>query len=80
MGAGEIAADGTVQLAFTHASEYTIVIDKDVAVKSPKTGDADDLTADEKSSAHAMWLLLSCAAVLTTGAAAAYTAKRRGRK
>ena len=76
MGAGEIAADGTVQLAFTHASEYTIVIDKDMAVKSPKTGDADDLTAAEKSSAHAMWLLLICAAVLTAGAAAAYTAKR----
>ena len=80
MGAGEIAADGTVQLAFTHASEYTIVIDKDMAVKSPKTGDADDLTAAEKSSAHAMWLLLICAAVLTAGAAAAYTAKRRDRK
>ena len=80
MGAGEIAADGTVQLAFTHASEYTIVIDKDVAVKSPKTGDADGLTAAEKIPAHAMWLLLICAAVLTTGAAAAYTAKRRGRK
>ena len=80
MGAGEIAADGTVQLAFTHASEYTIVIDKDMAVKSPKTGDADDLTAAGKSSAHAMWLLLICAAVLTAGATAAYTAKRRDRK
>lgn len=80
MSAGEIAADGTVQLAFTHASEYTIVIDRDVAVKSPKTGDADDLTAAEKIPAHAMWLLLVCAAVLTAGAATAYTAKRRGRK
>ena len=77
MSAGEIAADGTVQLAFTHASEYTIVIDRDVAVKSPKTGDADDLTAAEKIPAHAMWLLLVCAAVLTAGAATAYTAKRR---
>lgn len=80
MSAGEIAADGTVQLAFTHASEYTIVIDRDVAVKSPKTGDADDLTAAEKIPAHAMWLLLVCAAVLAAGAATAYTAKRRGRK
>ena len=80
MSAGEIAADGTVQLAFIHASEYTIVIDRDVAVKSPKTGDADDLTAAEKIPAHAMWLLLVCAAVLTAGAATAYTAKRRGRK
>jgi|GEM_PF-1331543 len=77
MSAGEIAADGTVQLAFTHASEYTIVIDRDVAVKSPKTGDADGLTAAEKIPAHAMWLLLVCAAVLTAGAATAYTAKRR---
>ncbi len=80
MSAGEIAADGTVQLAFTHASEYTIVIGRDVAVKSPKTGDADDLTAAEKIPAHAMWLLLVCAAVLAAGAATAYTAKRRGRK
>ena len=39
MSAGRIAADGTAELAFTHASEYTIVIDKEVAVKSPKTGE-----------------------------------------
>ena len=77
MSAGEIAADGTVQLAFTHASEYTIVIDKNVAVKSPKTGDADEMTALERNASHAMWLLLICAAVLTAGAATAYTAKRR---
>ena len=77
MSAGEIAADGTVQLAFTHASEYTIVIDKNVAVKSPKTGDADEMTALERNASHTMWLLLICAAVLTAGAATAYTAKRR---
>ena len=39
MSAGRIAADGTAELVFTHASEYTIVIDKEVAVRSPKTGE-----------------------------------------
>ena len=39
MSAGRIAADGTAELAFTHASDYTIVIDKEAAVKSPKTGE-----------------------------------------
>ena len=42
VGADQIRANGTAHLAFTHASEYTIVIDKDVMDSmhtSPKTGE-----------------------------------------
>ncbi len=42
VGADQIRANGTAHLAFTHASEYTIVIDKEVMDNmhaSPKTGE-----------------------------------------
>ena len=44
----EIAADGTTDLTFTHASDYTIVIDDEPAnqgnVQPPQTGDSTDIT------------------------------------
>lgn len=46
--ADEIAADGTTDLTFTHASDYTIVIDDEPAnqgnVQPPQTGDHADIT------------------------------------
>lgn len=46
--ADEIAADGTTDLTFTHASDYTIVIDEEPANAEkpdvPQTGDSTDIT------------------------------------
>jgi hypothetical protein len=65
MNYGRIAEDGSVELTFTHASDYLIVIDSnpldgsvendtDAALTSPKTDDANHLT---------IWCLLMLAAI-----------------
>jgi hypothetical protein len=53
--ADRIAADGTANLAFTHASDYTIVIDAEsldpnaIPSEEPSTTPSDDTTGEEPS-------------------------------
>ena len=68
--ADEIAADGTTDLTFTHASDYTIVIDEEPAIAEkpdvPQTGDSTDIT---------LWAMLLMAGL----GLVAYGQKRRTR-
>lgn len=69
--ADEIAEDGTAELTFTHASEYTIVIDKEPmeSATSPDTSDVSvnplEFESDDKGSAW--WILVLCIALATAG-------------
>ena len=69
----EIGADGSVELTFTHASEYILVIDEKNAEQEPETGDGkapDDgqatgtAAAPAQANFHTGWLLLLIGAVV----------------
>lgn len=80
--ADRIAADGTARLTFTHASEYTVVIDKksreenSPARQAPATG--EDWTEDviDPKSRKQIWLL-GAGALIVIGMCVFFIEKRR---
>lgn len=66
--AGEVDSQGEVELTFTHASDYTIIIDR----QSMEPGDIEIPAAAEEVSAadsfQPMWVLLIAAVVIVLGA------------
>ena len=73
--ADEIAADGTVELTFTHASEYTIVIDEKSMATAPETGET---TAPDTSDAwRGWWIIILGATVIIIGLGVFFVAKKR---
>ena len=56
--ADDIDEYGTAHLVFTHASEYTIVIDKDIlqsSLTAPKTGEEE-----ANGIVNIRWMMLAC--------------------
>lgn len=68
--ADEIAADGTVELVFTHASEYAIVIDA-VSMEAAAGADIPDVVSpaesDSATDGSLWWIVLVLAAVVIAG-------------
>ena len=73
--ADEIAEDGTAELTFTHASEYTVVIDKVAmgTVTAPDTSDttpvSNSLEFGSDDDGGAWWILLLVAILAAAGVA-----------
>ena len=80
--ADEIAEDGTAELTFTHASEYTIVIDKVAmgTVTAPDTSDVSDpleFGSDDNNSAWWIILLIALLAVAGVAGFVIYSKKKK---
>lgn len=87
MSAGEIGEDGNAELVFTHASEYTIVVDKepmDGSTIESKTETVDYGKADDKADTPAkengwnpLWFIMIGAIVILIGGVAVFIVKRK---
>lgn len=82
--ADEIAADGTVELPFTHASEYTIVIDKASMEPQPDdtTNQGGAVSPDSGDEAgivmrNCLFMMLCAIMVLGVTGTSIFTAKRK---
>lgn len=80
--ADEIAEDGTAELTFTHASEYTVVIDKVAmgTVTAPDTSDVSDpleFGSDDNNSAWWIILLIALLAVAGVAGFVVYSKKKK---
>ena len=88
--ADEIAEDGTAELIFTHASEYTIVIDTEEMSGALDSSDVPDTTepdtevnveseaeADSTNGGSALWIILLVAVLVVAGVGAVVAWKRR---
>lgn len=80
--ADEIAADGTAELTFTHASEYTIVIDENSMEKAPETGDTTapetgDTGTSDGDAWRGWWIVLLGAVVIIVGLGFFVSTKKR---
>ena len=88
--ADEIAEDGTAELIFTHASEYTIVIDTEEMSDALDSSDVADTTepdtevnveseveAEPANGGSALWIILLVAVLTVAGVGAVVAWKRR---
>lgn len=69
--ADEIAADGTAELTFTHASEYTILIDENSMAISPETGDTTE------DAWRNWWIVLLGAVIMIIGLGVFFVVKKK---
>ena len=87
--ADEIAEDGTAELIFTHASEYTIVIDTEEMSGALDSSDVPDTTepdtevnvepeveADSTNGGSALWIILLVAVLTVAGVALVWKRKK----
>lgn len=88
--ADEIAEDGTAELIFTHASEYTVVIDTEEMSGALDSSDVPDTTepdteanveteveAEPANGGSALWIILLVAVLTVAGVGAVVAWKRR---
>ena len=88
--ADKIAEDGTAELTFTHASEYTIVMDTEEMSGALDSSDVADTTepdtevnvepeveADSTNGGSALWIILLVAVLTVAGVGAVVAWKRR---
>lgn len=81
--ADQIDEDGNVELTFTHASDYTIVIDEGEMKETADTGDGEDnpsvpATSDNGLKAWKMaWIMLIGSMVIVIGIGTFYITKRK---
>ncbi len=69
--AGEIDGEGEVGLTFTHASDYTIIVDRQSMEPGTLEDPVNPAAAEEVSAAgsfHPAWVLLTALAVIVLGA------------
>ena len=69
--AGEIDSEGEVELTFTHASDYTIIVDRQSMEPGAIEDPVNPAAAEEVSAAgsfHPAWVLLIALAVIVLGA------------
>ena len=69
--AGEIDSEGEVELTFTHASDYTIIVDRQSMEPGALEDPVNPAAAEEVSAAgsfHPAWVLLIALAVIVLGA------------
>lgn len=80
--ADEIAEDGTADLTFTHASDYTIVIDKapmdgSEADDSTETGSNNVTTEPKEDSWNPLWIIIIGAIVIVAGLGIFFIIKKK---
>ena len=84
----EIGADGSVQLTFTHASDYLLVIDEkatepelaDTETENRQSADTDTVATPAQEEKHIEWWIFLIAAAIVAGAFVVFsmTKKKRG--
>lgn len=80
--ADEIAEDGTADLTFTHASDYTIVIDEapmdgNGADDSTGTGSNNVTTESKEDSCNPLWIIIIGAIVIVAGLGIFFIIKKK---
>lgn len=86
--ADEISADGTAELTFTHASDYTIVIDKEpmdgsAEVDSPESesqtteADTTQTSADQNDAWNPWWIIVIGVLVIVVGLCVLFVVKKK---